>query len=59
MMLMDTDMIDQVAYQEGQSAFKKGEIHNPYNDVPGTKGDKLWASWNRGYNDARRKELQA
>jgi len=48
--------IDDVAYAQGRKAYDDNEIHNPHSEVPGLHGDKLWRSWNRGYND-RRKEM--
>jgi hypothetical protein len=52
------NMIDKKAYQQGQTAFDADQIHNPYNESSGVHGEKLWGSWNRGWND-RRQELRA
>jgi len=51
--------IDKSAYEQGRKAYDNNDIHNPYNNVPGLHGEKLWGSWNRGWNDRKREESKA
>ena len=47
--------IDQVAYQEGQEAFRAGKAKNPnpYNTYS-SRGPELYDSWKAGWEDVQR-----
>jgi hypothetical protein len=51
------DIQDMISYELGRKAFEdykngnKMAIHNPYNGERNPKIDRLWGSWNRGWND--------